>query len=70
MSYTANFLLLSTELDILMKGFSYTKEKTGYGYKRRFANNMRFDIYEYKGKMILRVSRGARLVSNYPLLYN
>lgn len=73
MWYTSSFLTIVNELDILMKEFSHTKKDIGYWYRWTFNNNwQRFDIIDYKNKWknILRVWRGARLVRQYPILYN
>ncbi len=70
MSYSPHFLILADEIDHLMKRFSHTKQDLGYGYRRRFDNNMRFDMYVSRWKNILRVWRGARLVRQYPILFD
>lgn len=69
-TYSFRFLTISQEIDELMLWFSHTREDTGYSYKRRFDNQMRFDLYETKWRIILRVWRGAWLARQYPLVYD
>lgn len=71
MHYTSWFLSISEYIDTLMKWFSHHKKDIGYGYRRTFDNDMRFDLIDYgkKWKNILRVWRGARLVRTYPVLH-
>ena len=71
MSYSPAFLIIVNELDRLMQEFSHTRKDLGYGYRRTFDNEMRFDFIDYgkKWKNILRVWRGARLVRTYPVLH-
>ena len=75
MSYTPHFESIASEIDMLMSVFSHSKKDIGYGYRRTFKNKMRFDIIDYtnntcKRTNILRVGRGARLVRQYPVLYD
>ena len=71
MSYSQNFLIIVNELDHLMTEFPHTRKDLGYGYRWTFDNGMRFDFIDFgkKGKNILRVWRGARLVRTYSVLH-
>lgn len=71
MHYTSWFLSIVDHIDILMQDFSHHKKDIGYGYRRTFDNDMRFDLIDYgkTWKNILRVWRGARLVRTYPVLH-
>lgn len=62
---------VTKDIDVLMQAFSHTKKDIGYGWRRTFANKMRFDLIDYQRKwmVILRVGRGARLAREYPMLH-
>lgn len=71
MNYSKNFLIITNEIDKLMKEFSHNKKDIGYWYRWTFNNEMWFDLIDYgkKWKNIFRVWRGAWLVRTYPLLH-
>lgn len=48
MSYTVYFESVASEIDQLIKTFSYKKKYIGYGYRRTFANGHRVDLIDYK----------------------
>ena len=50
MSYSPVFLIIVNDLDRLMQEFSHTRKDLGYGYRRTFDNEMRFDLIDYGKK--------------------
>gem|GEM_PF-2656017 len=48
MNHTEIFHQLHKRIDRLMQTYVHTKENLGYGYRRRFENNLWFDFIDYK----------------------